>query len=76
MTYQGLIASFNTKELNLRSDHGARTNQLLADELLDAHVAELPTVAGILDSAEREFRVGPVQPFVIRMASQWASTLR
>ena len=37
-----------------------RADQLLVDELLDAHVAEFAAVAGVLDAAERQFGVGPV----------------
>ena len=34
-------------------------NQLIVDELLDTHVAELAPVTGILDAAERQFGIGP-----------------
>jgi hypothetical protein len=39
--------------------HRGRANQLLVHELLDAHVAELAPVAGVLDAAEGQLRVRP-----------------
>jgi hypothetical protein len=35
-------------------------DQLLVAELLNAHAAEFAAVAGILDTAEGQFRIGPV----------------
>src|SRR5580698_3285070 len=35
------------------------TNQFLVHELLDAHIAQLASVAGVFDPAKREFGVGP-----------------
>src|ERR1700722_348188 len=38
-------------------DQGA--NQLLVHELLDSHIAELASVAGVLDAAKRQLGIGP-----------------
>ena len=59
---EGLVCLFIGFSLcSERCSEVAAADKLFVDEFLDAHVAELAAIARVLDAAERQFGIGPVE---------------